>query len=161
MRFDFQNHPMKNTSLFAFAVAVALGVAPARSTFGAEPPPTDVVVIDHGQVDGAFAQGRPMMVNSSYKIQAGRRVTAPGEVEIHEHDTDIFYVTEGTATLVTGGQAEDGKTTAQGEIRGKKIIGGIERKLQKGDIVVVPAGVPHWFTEVSNPFLYLVVKVTK
>ena len=151
---------MKATSAFAFAVAVATLVAPVRSV-AAEAPPTEVVVIDHGQVEGAFAQGRPMLVNSSYKIQAGRRVTAPGEVEIHEHDTDIFYITEGSATLVTGGQTEGGKTTGVGETRGTKIVGGTERKLQKGDVVVVPAGIPHWFTEVSNPFLYLVVKVTK
>jgi quercetin dioxygenase-like cupin family protein len=152
---------MKNVPVFTLAAAVAFAFAPFGASLAAEPPPADVVVIEHGKVDNAFAQGRPLLINSSYKIQAGRRVTAPGEVEVHEHDTDIFYVTEGTATLVTGGETEGGKTTAAGEIRGKKIAGGTQRMLQKGDIVVVPAGVPHWFTEVSNPFLYLVIKVTK
>jgi quercetin dioxygenase-like cupin family protein len=28
----------------------------------------------------------------------------------------------------------------------------------KGDVVVVPAGVPHWFKEVRGPFLYFVCK---
>jgi quercetin dioxygenase-like cupin family protein len=138
-------------------------LAAAAFVSAAEPsaPPTDTVLIESGKVAAAFAQGMPMLVNSSYKIQAGRRVTAPGQVEIHEHDTDIFYVTDGTATLVTGGKTEGGKTTGAGEIRGDKIAGGATHKLKKGDILVVPAGVPHWFTEVSNPFLYLVVKVTK
>lgn len=147
------------------ATAIALNFAASRAVFAAEPttppPPTEVVMLDHGLLGSAFAQGRPVLVNTSYKIQAGRRVTAPGQVEIHEHDTDIFYVTEGTATFVTGGQIEGGKPTTQGEIRGEKIVGGTKRTLQKGDVIVVPAGTPHWFTEVSNPFLYLVVKVTK
>jgi quercetin dioxygenase-like cupin family protein len=141
-------------------LALALGLAPVAA-MAAEPPPKDVVVLDRAQVDAAFAKGMPMLVNSSYKIQAGRRITAPGQVELHEHDTDIFYVTEGTATLVTGGTIEGRKTTAAGEIRGEKITGGTTRKLQKGDVIVIPQGTPHWFTEVSNPFLYLVVKVTK
>src|SRR4051812_37717772 len=142
-------------------VVLALALGFARISPGAEPPPTSVVVLDHAKVDDAFAKGMPMLVNSSYKIQAGRRVTAPGQVEVHEHDTDIFYVLEGTATIVTGGKTEGGKTTAEGEVRGEKITGGSKRQLQKGDIMVIPNGTPHWFTDVSNPFLYFVVKVTK
>ena len=152
---------MNKNRLIAFVMFAAFAAAPLGSLSAAEPPPTDVVMIGHGEVEGAFAQGRTMLANSSYKILAGRRVTAPGQAEVHEHDTDIFYVTEGTATFVTGGKTEAAKTTGAGEIRGEKITGGTERKLQKGDMIVVPAGVPHWFTEVSNPFLYLVIKVTK
>src|SRR3954470_23326933 len=141
---------MKKTSALVFAFLAGL----ALTAHAAEPPPKDVVVISHEQVDAALAKGMPMLVNSSYKIQAGRRVTAPGQVEVHAHDTDIFYITEGTATLVTGGKAEGAKSSGPGEIRGEKIAGGTTRKLQKGDVVVIPNGVPHWFTEVSNPFLY-------
>ena len=151
---------MKKISIFVLSAALGLIVS-ACSCFAAEPPPTEVVVFEHGKVENGFAKGMPLLINSSYKIQAGRRVTAPGESEIHEHDTDIFYVTEGNATFVTGGEIEGGKPTAAGEIRGKAILGGVERKLQKGDVIVIPAGVPHWFKEVSNPFLYLIVKVTK
>ena len=44
------------------------------------------------------------------------------------------------------------------EIRGKLIEGGETRQLAKGDVSIVPAGVPHWFKEVTIPFLYYVVK---
>ena len=151
---------MNKYSIILLAAAFGV-VVPVGSSLAADPAPTDVVVFEHGKVENGFAKGMPLLINSSYKIQAGRRVVAPGESEIHEHDTDIFYVTEGHATFVTGGEINDGKTTAAGEIRGKSIIGGVERKLQKGDVIVIPAGVPHWFKEVSNPFLYLIVKVTK
>ena len=139
--------------------AFVLGFACAA--FAAEPPPTAVVLLDKAKVDAAFAQGMPMLINSSYKIQAGRRVTAPGQVEVHEHDTDIFYIVEGTATIVTGGTTEGAKSTGAGETRGEKITGGTKRRLAKGEVIVIPSGVPHWFTEVSNPFLYFVIKVTK
>lgn len=142
-----------------FVLAFALGSA--CSALAANLPPKDVVVFNRAQVDAAFAKGGPILVNSSYKIQAGRRVTAPGQVEVHERDTDIFYIVEGTATIVTGGQPEGGKTTGPGEIRGEKISGGTRRALAKGDVIVIPRGVPHWFTEVSNPFLYFVIKVTE
>lgn len=152
---------MNKIPALVFAAAVAFTLAPVRSAFAAEPPPADAVVITHAQVETAFAHGTPMLMNSSYKIQAGRRVTAPGQVEIHSHDTDIFYITEGNATLITGGTTEGAQPAGEGEVRGEKITGGIKRTLQQGDIIVIPAGVPHWFTAVSNPFLYLVIKVTK
>ncbi len=148
---------MKTIPIIVLSVALGLSHAAAA----AEPPPKEVVLLDHAKVEAAFAKGMPMLVNSSYKIQAGRRVTAPGQVEVHEHDTDIFYVLEGTATIVTGGTAAEAKATGAGEVRGDSIIGGTKRTLAKGDVFVIPNGVPHWFTEVSNPFLYFVVKVTK
>ena len=80
--------------------------------------------------------------------------------EVHELDTDIIYVLDGTASLVTGGEVVDGKTTAPSEIRGASIRGGESRTLAKGDVLVVPNGTPHWFREVRGPFLYYVVKVT-
>ena len=79
--------------------------------------------------------------------------------EIHTRDTDIAYVLEGSATLVTGGTAVDAKSTGPEELRGSAITGGETRQLQPGDVVVIPNGVPHWFKNVTAPFLYYVIKV--
>ncbi|MPY90375.1 MAG: hypothetical protein GEU99_20940 [Luteitalea sp.] len=111
------------------------------------------------EVKAAFAKGGPILEEAAYKVHAGRR-DAPGEAEVHERDTDIFYVVAGTATIVTGGSVVDGKTTEPGEIRGPRIDGGDLRPLTKDDMLVVPSGTPHQFTEVTAPFLYYVVKVT-
>jgi isocitrate/isopropylmalate dehydrogenase len=62
-------------------------------------------------------------------------------------------------TVVTGGEAVDAKTTAPDELRGSSIRDGQTRQIAKGDVVIVPHGVPHQFLEVTNPFLYYVVKV--
>jgi glc operon protein GlcG len=111
-------------------------------------------------VDHAFSIGAPLLLNGLYKVQTGRRLV-PGSVEVHTRDTDIFYVTDGSATFVTGGTAVDPKESGPGEIRAKSIVGGVERHLTKGDVIIIPKGVPHQFTEVTGPFLYFVVKVTE
>jgi mannose-6-phosphate isomerase-like protein (cupin superfamily) len=141
-------------------LATTLALLASPVLLAVDAPPTEVVKLDHAKVDAAFAKGMPLLVNSQYKIQAGRRV-APGEAEVHASDTDIFYVTEGSATLVTGGTVVDPKTTAAGEVRAPNIANGTARPLTKGDVVVIPAGTPHQFTAVSGTFVYFVVKVTK
>ena len=117
------------------------------------------ILINHEKVAAAFAKGVPLLETNNFKIQAGRR-EAPGLVEVHKRDTDIFYVLEGTATLVTGGKAIEPKSISRGEVRANAINGGEVCHLEKGDVIVIPKGVPHWFREVSAPFLYYVVKVT-
>lgn len=128
-----------------------------------------VALADHGgkhvlhlpaeQVQAAFAKGVPLVEQENYKVHASRRDAKPGLVEIHEKDTDILYVLSGTATLVTGGTVAGARTVAPEEIRGDSSTGGQERRLVPGDVVIVPAGVPHWFKEVPGPLTYYVVKV--
>ncbi|MDX2030099.1 MAG: cupin domain-containing protein [Blastocatellia bacterium] len=91
------------------------------------------------------------MVHASHRDKAG-------QVEVHEQDADIIYVLDGSATLVTGGEIVGGRTIAPGEIRGAEIRGGETRLISKGDVIVVPAGTPHWFKEVPGPLNYYVVK---
>jgi len=119
-----------------------------------------VVYIDHDKASAAFASGGPLLITNNFKVQTGRR-TGPGEVEIHERDTDVFYILEGTATFVTGGKAVEPRTVSASEIRAKEITGGEERKLAKGDVIVIPRGVPHWFKQVDGTFVYFVVKVAE
>jgi mannose-6-phosphate isomerase-like protein (cupin superfamily) len=88
-----------------------------------------------------------------------RRRDKSGIGEVHTLDTDIVYVVEGTATFVTGGTLVSPKATAPDEIRGSAIEGGETYHLSKGDVIIVPNRVPHWFKEVPGPFLYFMVKV--
>ena len=110
------------------------------------------------QVTKAFEKGMPLIEIANYKVHASHR-EAPGVVEVHTRDTDIIYMLEGSATLVTGGAVVDGKNIEPEEIRGKTINGGETRRITKGDVIVVPNGVPHWFTELNGPVNYYVVKV--
>ena len=93
-----------------------------------------------------------------YKLDAGLR-TEPGEVEYHEHAVDVMHVVEGSATVITGGKMVDVRQVAPGELRAPAVEGGSVQELKPGDVLAIPSGVPHQFIEVSDPFLYFVVKV--
>jgi glc operon protein GlcG len=94
-----------------------------------------------------FETGGLLLETAGYKIDAGRR-EAPGAPELHESEVDVVRVVEGSATVVTGG-----------EIRGDRIEGGKAQQISEGDVITIPSGVPHQFVEVTDPFLYFVVKV--
>jgi len=118
-----------------------------------------VAHFDGSQIAAAFAKGGTLFVASEYQVIAARRED-PGKAESHAADTDIFFVVEGSATFVTGGALVESHEIAPGEARAAGgIAGGETWRLTRGEVMVVPAGTPHWLKEVSNPFLYFVVKV--
>lgn len=141
-------------ALFLAAVVTAIPVAAAR----AQSDDANVRYLPSDQVKTAFAKGVPMIEVGDYKIHASRR-EGPGMAEIHTRDTDIAYILQGSATLVTGGTAVEAKEIGPEELRGRSIEGGETRRLSPGDVVVIPNGTPHWFKEVQGPLLYYVVKV--
>jgi mannose-6-phosphate isomerase-like protein (cupin superfamily) len=145
---------MRLFRLAAVTALVALPVGMAR----AQSDDASVRYLGHDEVTAAFAKGKPMIEVGDYKIHASRR-EGPGLVEVHTRDTDIAYVLQGSATLVTGGTAVGLKEIGTEEFRGSAIQGGETRQLNPGDVVVIPNGTPHWFKEVKAPFLYYVVKV--
>jgi mannose-6-phosphate isomerase-like protein (cupin superfamily) len=88
------------------------------------------------------------------------RRNRPGRAEVHVALADVWYVIDGGGTLVTGGALVDGKKTEPGELRGRGVSGGIARHIGKGDLIHIPAGVPHWVSEIAGKeIVYLVVKV--
>jgi glc operon protein GlcG len=125
--------------------------APNGSTSGAE-------FFDESAVQKKFATGGLLLDAGAYKLDAGRRQT-PGEVEYHAHTVDVMHVVDGRATVVTGGEMVGVRSVGDGELRAESVTGGRSHELSAGDVLAVPAGVPHQFTQVSDPFLYFVVKV--
>ena len=115
--------------------------------------------IDSEKVAAAFAKGIPLLETAGYKVHASRRVD-PGQAEIHTLDTDVIYVVDGSAMLVSGGKAIDTKEIAPHEIRGTKIEGGQEHQITKGEVIIIPNGVPHQFTGVTGELHYFVCKPT-
>jgi hypothetical protein len=81
-----------------------------------------------------------------------------GEAEWHEKHADIFIAETGEATLVYGGKMVNAKSTGAGEMRGPSISGGMTKKLTPGDVVHIPAQMPHQLL-VKKSFTYTVFKV--
>lgn len=83
-----------------------------------------------------------------------------GGGELHENYADLDYIVDGRATFVTGGQVENAKTTAPGEIRGTGVAGGSRQEVKAGDVVHIPAGVPHqMILPAGGTVTYFVVKI--
>jgi len=78
----------------------------------------------------------------------------PGQVEVHGKETDVIYMIEGETTLVTGGTVVGLRPTRPGQSVGTDVKDGETHHLTKGDVIVVPAGIPHWSKEVPNSVSY-------
>jgi mannose-6-phosphate isomerase-like protein (cupin superfamily) len=123
----------------------------------------DVVYAERDQVAATMKKAGPLADGPNLRVSGGYRPSARADAspvaEVHANEADLFYVIEGTATQVLGGSIVGGKQTAPGQIRGSKTEGGQTYQLTKGDVMWVPAGMPHWFPEIAEPLSYLLVKV--
>src|SRR5512135_589466 len=95
--------------------------------------------ISHDKVADALAKGGSLAATKAYTVSGAHR-SGPGQVEMHETETDILYITDGEATFVTGGTMVEGKKTEAGQWRGTNITGGQAHHLVKGDVVTIPGG---------------------
>src|SRR5256712_14091357 len=123
-------------------------------------PVSGVTYVGHEKVAAALSKGGPLVSAPDLLVQGSHRDKA-GQVEVHDKETDVIHVIDGEATFVTGGTMVGGKTTKPGQSMGTDIKGGQTHHLTKGDVIVVPAGTPHWFKEVPHSVSYYVVKVLK
>lgn len=96
--------------------------------------------------------------DSHYVLMVHREGDGPAEV--HDGQTDFYVVQAGSATLHIGGKVVGGKTTDPGEIRGDSLSGAKTRKIAAGDVVNIPAKLPHQITvDDGETITYLIVKV--
>jgi len=84
---------------------------------------------------------------------------AGAAAEVHDAADDIYYVVEGSATLILGGQLDAPHEVEPGEWRAPHIIGGQTVEVAKGDLVVVPRGTPHQRSTAGRDFTMILVKV--
>ena len=146
--------------VLAALIAIASTAVLAQTSSGAPTPSAGVVFIDKAKVADAFAKGGTL-ASASDLIVLGAHRAAKGQVEVHDKETDVIYVIDGAATFVTGGKMEGGKVSRPNQWIGNSIAGGEAHQLTKGDMIIVPAGTPHWFKDVSPQISYYVVKVVK
>ena len=122
--------------------------------------PQKVTYVGHDKVAAALQNGGPLVTAPDLTVSGSHRDKA-GQVEVHDKETDVIYMIEGEATFVTGGTAVGLRSSRPGQSLGTDIKDGEAHHLTKGDVIVVPAGTPHWFKEVPKSVNYYVVKVIK
>ena len=140
----------------ALASVLAIGaLAYAQQHTGSEG-----IHVDPAKVAEALAKGGTLVTRPDLIVQGSHRDKA-GQVEVHDKETDVLHILEGEATFVYGGTMVGGKVSRPEQWLGTDITGGETHHVVKGDVFVIPAGVPHWFKEVPKSISYFVVKVIK
>ena len=92
----------------------------------------------------------PYNANLEYRV-AGINANA----SVHEREAEMFFVVEGSGTLVTGGTLHDQRRTNAENLSGSGIDGGTRRRVSKGDYIMVPANTPHWFGEIDGALVLM------
>ncbi len=85
----------------------------------------------------------------------------PGGSNLHPvNTTEIYYMLEGYATLVTGGEMTDPRPAPapSTSIRGSGISGGVSRRVVPGDVIIIPGHTPHWWSELETDISYLIFR---
>jgi uncharacterized RmlC-like cupin family protein len=151
----------------------AQGPAPAaRTPAPAAQPPLPAVDVKAADIK-AFIDNLPRNAISDLPIRVadvgGYRVGVFGvfrpksvkqDAVLHETTTsEVYYMLEGAATLVTGGTLADQQKPATGTtVRGSRIDGGVSRRVTPGDVVIIPGRTPHWWSELDGDIRYLIVR---
>jgi mannose-6-phosphate isomerase-like protein (cupin superfamily) len=157
---------MRLIALALLAAAIAPGCA------AVQPAAPDPTLTRSAEVQSLIANakatikpGQPLMVQplltfAPYKANLEYR-RAVGSSAIHETDAEFFYVIDGSGTLETGGQLLNAKRTGPHDVGGAGLTGGSARKIAKGDFLVVPEGMPHFFSTIDGTLVLMSMHVPR
>ena len=155
---------MRYTAIFTFLICFSLGslTLRAQTTRNVEYlSSTDIRKAASGPNTGPDLRSTILHTGDVYRYMLARR-TGPGQVEVHASMDDIFQVQEGEATLLYGGKQIGGKEDKPGEFLGGKIEGGKVQELTAGDVIMIPAKMPHQLLiKKGDTFIYFVTKVKR
>jgi mannose-6-phosphate isomerase-like protein (cupin superfamily) len=149
---------MRPVTAIGFAIAVLAAPSWAQAP---NPTPTDRTRATRFSVDdlqAALAKlptDRPtsavrVFSLAPYNVNVERRLPRPQGASLHEAQAELFYVIEGSATLLTGGSLV-GPSRNGTNLQGSGIEGGTRQAFGKGDFLIVPSGVPHQFVDITAP----------
>lgn len=144
--------------LFAMTLLFAIALVAADPEGYAQYSSADL----KAKVDAAKPDDHKVRLNrvaswGNHSLLAIRR-DGDGEAEVHDTQVDVVFVKSGEGTLILGGTVVEPRTTGPGEIRGKSITGGVSKKMSAGDVIHIPAKIPHQML-VPKSLTFEVVKV--
>jgi mannose-6-phosphate isomerase-like protein (cupin superfamily) len=85
----------------------------------------------------------------------------PGRPAVHPDEAEYALVIAGAGTLISGGTMADAQVTRPGLTEGSRIVGGQTRTLGPGDVILIPAGTPHWFGITGDRLVLLGTKLPR
>ena len=129
--------------------------APAPGTAGIFKSNADLQAVLKKAIAGATDMATSNIANTDqYRVNIVHRPKANGAIA-HPGNTELHYIIEGSGTVVTGGKIVRKPGAPAGSAT---IEGGETHKVTKGDVVIVPAGSAHMYSEVIGEITYLEVR---
>lgn len=99
--------------------------------------------------EGQALLAQSMIQLAPYNVSLEYRA-AVANAAVHDKEAELFYVVDGSGTLITGGKLKEEKRTNPENSSGSGIEGGVTRHVAKGDFIMVPEGTPHWFSAIDG-----------
>lgn len=147
-----------NVAIWLRVCTVSIAVALSGSAVAQTSPDGGITVWKNGVPPGGITQKADFR---DHLLEISHRDSS-GQAELHKNKADVMVIQQGKATLLTGGEVIDPKDTEPNEVRGSAIKGGVKHEVGPGDVIEIPAGVPHQFLLApGTQITYLVVKVVK
>jgi mannose-6-phosphate isomerase-like protein (cupin superfamily) len=135
-------------------MAAAQGPAtPASATYASEA--ALMAALKDAEKTAPAMHTAPVKLAEHYRINIVRRTSGQGAIA-HPDGTEVHHIIEGAATFVTGGTII--RPAANGQAGMATIENGVARRVAKGDVVLVPAGTPHWYKDLEGSITYLEVR---
>jgi mannose-6-phosphate isomerase-like protein (cupin superfamily) len=157
-----KNWKGKTTTMPTLAIALTLLLlVPMVHAQAPAPAPTDRASATHYKAsdlqaalsklptDRAAASVRVFSLDP-YNVAVEQRQPRAQGASSHDDRAELFYVIEGSGTMLTGGKISDGKQSGT-NFQGTKIDGGSRIVFSAGDFIMVPSGVPHQFADLTAP----------
>jgi mannose-6-phosphate isomerase-like protein (cupin superfamily) len=138
--------PAPSPKLFASAADVTALIAKAKAERKADQPNFVQPII----------QLAPYAANLEYRV-----ANLNANATVHEKDAEMFYVIEGSGTVITGGTLREERRMNAENRAGTAIDGGTRRHIAKGDFIMVPENTPHWFGEIDGTLVMMSIHVPK
>jgi mannose-6-phosphate isomerase-like protein (cupin superfamily) len=156
--------PLLLSSTFLVAAALGFAQQPAPDALKTFASASDVQSLiakakaDHKE--GQPTVTEPILRLAPYNANLEYR-TAVGPAAVHETEAEIFYVIDGSGTMITGGKLKEEKRTNAANLNGTGITDGQTRTVGKGDFIVVPEGTPHWFSQINGTLILMTLHVPR
>lgn len=159
---------MRSTLNLAFAVASLALAVPAAG----QPVPDMKTYASSAEVaamiakapslmkPGATLASQPIVVLAPYRANLEYR-TGKGPAAVHETDAELFYVIQGSGTLLMGGQMVNSHRANAHNLEGEGIDGGQTYKLSQGDVLIVPQNTPHQIMSVDGALVLMTLHVPR
>lgn len=135
--------------------------APSTSTFvSAEDVKRLISRAREERKDAAPLVSEPMLRLGTYDGHLEYRASVGGAA-LHEREAELFYVIQGSGTLITGGKLVNEKRANATNRNGSAIEGGDARSVAQGDFILVPENTPHWFQTIRQTLVLFSIHVPR